>query len=42
MGIFMACRLFKLFRKPKSKSNEIGGTYGTIEGEEKFVQGSGG
>jgi len=34
----MACSLFKCFREPKSKSTEIGGTYGMIEGEEKFVQ----
>jgi len=42
MGIFMACNLFKYFREPKSKSTEIGGTEGTIEGEEKFLQGFGG
>jgi hypothetical protein len=42
MGIFMACNLFKYFRKPKSKSTEMGGTYVTIAGEEKFLQGFGG
>ena len=42
MGIFMACKCFKYFREPKSKNIEVGGTYGTIEGEEKFLQGFGG
>jgi hypothetical protein len=42
MGIFMACKLFKYFREPKSKSTEMDVTHGTIEGEEKFLQGFGG
>jgi hypothetical protein len=42
MWIFMACNLFKYFRELKSKGNEMGGTYGKIEGEEKFLQGFGG
>ena len=42
MGIFMACKIFKYFGEHKSKSTEMGGTCGTIEEEEKFLQGFGG
>jgi hypothetical protein len=30
--------MVKYFRDPRSKSTEMGGTYGTIEAEEKFLQ----